>query len=257
MRSEIRQTRPSNYGQSESIPRRSEKPRDVQEPQLPSANSSRQRSVELAPAHIEQAVRHDRFSCGCMKFRQDTNAPDVPQRALCQKSFFVCTVKKFGNLPGAGSIYVETVIDCTSGTAFAKVYSGKSAMNGVDILHSRVLPHFERRGREITALHTLSTSEYCGLSPIHPFEAFLSACRIRHLALDDACPRCRQLCDRFYHLLLKDFFAAALRKTFQLSLPSLQRELDEFVESHNARDSDEEHEPQDNFGLPANFSVHP
>jgi len=257
MRSDIRRARPSNERQFKGISRSGEKPRDAQEQRLPSAKPGEQRSAKLTATQFEHADRNARFSCGCVQIRQDADAPDVRQRAVCQKSFFVCTVKKFGNLPGAGSIYVETVIDCASGAAFAKVYSGKSAMNGVDILHSRVVPYFERRGLEVTAVHTLSTNEYCGLSPIHPFEAFLSASHIRHLSLDDACPRCRQLCDRFYHLLLKDFFAPALRKNFQLSLSGLQRDLDAFVESRNIHQTDQEHQSQDDFGPPTNFSVHP
>ena len=245
----------------EAHPKRSShssgKLRVSQEQHIPSVSPDEQRPLELAHSPTEQIERHAEFSCGCNLFGHTPDAPDSRARALCQKSFLVCTVKKFGDLPGASSIFVEAAIDCASGTVFAKVYPEKSAMNGVDLLRSRAVPYLERRGWSIASVHTLSTSEYCGLTPIHPYEAYLSASHIRHCPLGDACPRCRQLCYRFYQLLMKDFFVPALRRNFQLSLSGLQRDLDAFVESHNARPPDNEQESQDNSWPPANFSVHP
>ncbi len=232
-----------------------EKPRDLQERQLPCASPGGKRSAKPDQAHVGKAIRRTIFSCGCEQFRQASESCEA--RSLCQESFFVCSVKKFGNLPGAGSIFVETVVDCASGAAFAKVYSEKSAMNAVDTLRSRAVPHFQRRGCAVEAVHTPGTAEYCGFSPIHPFEAFLSESHIQHFSLGDACPRCRQRCERFYRLLRKDFFVPALRRSFQLSLSSLQQELDAFIESRNALQALEEQESHENSGRPANFSVHP
>ena len=254
MRSE---TRRFDAAQPMSNSHSSERRRDAQEQYLASVSAREAPSIDLTHTPPEHLNRRARFSCGCVRFSHDDDAPDGRARALCQKSFLVCTVKKFGDLPGAGNIYVETAIDCASGTAFAKMYSEQSAMNGVDLLRSRAVPYFERRGWNISSVHTLSTSEYCGLSPFHPFEAFLDACHIRHFALGDACPRCRQLCYRFYQMLMKDFFAPALRRNFQLSLSGLQKDLDAFVESHNARRPDNDQKSQDYLGPLENFSVHP
>ena len=108
--------------------------------------------------------------------------------SLFQEMFFFCTVKNVGDIPGAGCIYVETVVDRDSGIAFAKVYSAKNAMNAVDILASRVVPFFERQGIAIKEIHTRKTSEYCGLPPAHPFETFLATSHIQHLPMDHARP---------------------------------------------------------------------
>jgi hypothetical protein len=254
MRSEARRC---DAAQPTSSAHSSENGRDAQEQHSASVSTREARSIDLTHPPPEHLNRRARFSCGCVRFSHDDDAPDGRARALCQKSFLVCTVKKFGDLPGAGSIHVETAIDCSSGTAFAKVYPEKCAMNGVDLLRSRALPYFERRGWNIASVHTLSTSEYFGLSPVQPYEAFLSASRIRHFALSDACPRCRQLCYRFYQMLMKDFFAPALRRNFQVSLSGLQKDLDAFVESHNARPTENKQLSQDNSTPPENFSVHP
>jgi hypothetical protein len=255
MRSGIKRARTSDTQQCSGNSDSGEKPRDLQERPLPSASPEGKRSAEPTQTHVDQAGRPTVFSCGCEELRQVTAASEA--RSLCQESFFVCSVKKFGNLPGAGSIFVETVVDCSSGTTFAKVYSEKSAMNAVDTLRSRAVPYFQRRGCAVEAVHTPGTVEYCGFSPIHPFEAFLSASHIQHFSLGDACPRCRQRCERFHQLLLKDFFAPALRRNFQLSLSSLQQELDAFIESHNALPPLEGQESQETSGPSANFSVHP
>ena len=77
--------------------------------------------------------------------KQDVGFP-CQAHSLFQELFFFCTIKKVGDVPGAGCIYVETVVDRDSGVAFAKVYSAKNAINAVDILASRVVPFFERRG---------------------------------------------------------------------------------------------------------------
>lgn len=150
--------------------------------------------------------------------------------SLFQEVFFFCTVKDVGDVPGAGRIYVETVVDRDTGFAFAKVYSAKSAMNAVDILASRAVPFFDRQGLAIKEIHTRKTGEYCGLVPVHPFETFLATSHILHLPTDQPC---NYLCEQFYRFLLKEFFQPALRKKFRLSLDDLQKDLDAFVEAYN------------------------
>jgi len=157
-----------------------------------------------------------------------------PGHSLFQAMFFFCRVKKIGDAPGAECIYVETVVDRDSGVAFAKVFSTRSAMNAVDILASRVFPFFERRGIAIKDIHTRKTSEYCGLLPRYPFKALLASSHIQHLEMDQSSRPYNYLCEHFYRFLLKEFFPAALRRAFQLSLHGIQRDLDAFVEAYNA-----------------------
>ena len=182
------------------------------------------------------------FPCSPMRWRKERvggkeEKEDVASNhghSLFQEVFFFCTVKNLGDVPGAGCIYVETVVDRDSGIAFAKVYSAKNAMNAVDILASRVVPFFERQGIAIKEIHTRKTSEYCGLLPVHPFETFLATSHIQHLPMDQSSQPYNYLCEQFYRFLLKEFFQPALRRKFQLSLDELQKDLDAFVEAYNA-----------------------
>jgi hypothetical protein len=163
--------------------------------------------------------------------------PDVTfdaGHALFQELFFFCRVKNVGDISGTENIYVETVVDRDSGVAFAKLYSARSAMNGLDILESRVIPFFERHGIAIKEIHTRRTNEYCGFPPRHPFETFLAASHIEHLLMDHSSQPYNLLCEQFYHFLLKEFFPPALRKHFQLSLDEMQKDLDSFVDAYNA-----------------------
>ena len=175
-------------------------------------------------------------------------------RALFQEVFFFCTIKNLGDIPGTGCVYVETVVDRDTGMAFAKVYSAKHPINAVDILASRVVPFFERQGQTIEEIHTRKTSEYCGLLPVHAYETFLATSQIRHLPKNQPGHPDHHLCEEFYRFLLKEFFLPALRRKFQITLDSLQKDLDIFVEAYN--------QARMNIGprfqpLPANFPVHP
>jgi len=154
--------------------------------------------------------------------------------SLYQEIFFLCTVKNLGDVPGPGSIYVETVVDGDSGFSFAKIYSAKNAMNAVDILDSRVLPFFERHAISIRGIHTQKTNEYCGQVFLHPYETYLATSHIQHLPIHLPGHPYSHFCEQFYRFLLDKFFPAALRKTFHLSMDELQKDLDTFVEAYNA-----------------------
>ncbi len=164
--------------------------------------------------------------------REDLALDEGP--SLFQEVFFFCTVKEVGDVPGAGCIYVETVVDRGSGIAFAKVYSAKNAMNAVDILATRVVPFFGRQGITIKEIHTRKTGEYCGLPLAHAFETFLATSHIRHLPMDLPGHPHNHLCEQFYRFLLKEFFCRLSAKTFKLSLDGLQKDLDTFVGAYNA-----------------------
>jgi hypothetical protein len=191
---------------------------------------------------LDTAQKEPRFPsppCARVKSELDDEAETVEAadddgHSLFQEVFFFCTIKNVGDVPGAGCIYVETVVDHGSGIAFAKVYSAKHALNAVDILESRVLPFFEGQGLAIKEIHTRKTREYCGLLLVHPFETFLATAHIRHLPMDQPGHPKHQLCEQFYRFVLKEFFMPALRRKFQLTLQGLQKELDVFVDAYNA-----------------------
>ncbi len=166
--------------------------------------------------------------------KKKEEAGQTTGHALFQESFFFCTVKNVGDIPGAGCIYVEAAVEPISGVAFAKVYSAKSPLNAVDFLRSRVVPFFERRGNVIGEIYTRRTTEYCGPVTTHAFESFLAGSHIRHLHVDHCSRPYNYICEQFYRLLLKEFFLPALRTRFDLTLVELQRKLDAFVQSHNS-----------------------
>lgn len=187
--------------------------------------------------------------------RKREEATPQSSRSLFQEMFFFCTVKNVGDVSGTGCIHVETVVDRDSGVAFAKVYSTRNAMNAVDILASRVMPFFKRKGIAIKEIHTRKTSEYCGVPLAHPFETFLATSQIRHMPMDHPGHPHAHVCEQFYRFLLKEFFPAALRKTFRLSLDELQKDLDTFIDAYNARQMNHENETNAAPHPSANFPV--
>ena len=153
---------------------------------------------------------------------------------LYQEAFFFCSVPNVGDVPGTGSIYVETVVDRESGCAFARVYPAKNALNAADILSTRVFPFFRRQGFTIENLRTPRKPEYFGLVSLHPFEILLAASHIHHRSTNDPGAPVSYLCLQFYRFLQKELFQPVLRKTFHFTLDQLQKELDKFVDAYNA-----------------------
>lgn len=168
------------------------------------------------------------------------SAPDIveaapyPGHSLFQDSFLFCKFKKFGDEPGLADVYVETVVDGCSGVAFAKVYSGESAVTATDIFETRVAPFFERHGVPIEQVITTGAGEYSGIAPIHPFETFLAKSNIRHVYTPRSGQMHSPLCMQFFSILQHEFFAPALRGKFQHTLESLQKELDHFLDAYNS-----------------------
>jgi hypothetical protein len=154
-------------------------------------------------------------------------------RWLFQESFFVCTVKNFGDAPGIRDIYVETVVDENCKLGFAKAYPSINAMNGVDILQDRVLPFYNRYDAKIERIFTPSSREYCGLAPIHPFETLLATSHIQHHSVDPRSWMHVRPSEDFHHALNAEFFTPAIRKYSYRSFDKLQRDLDIFVEKYN------------------------
>lgn len=213
-----------------------------------------------SPNHIQEGPPALAHRCEVTKIELEAgqveeNTASNEGHSLFQESFFFCTVKNVGEIRGPRCIYVETVVDRDSGLAFAKVYPARNAMNAVDILASRVVPFFERRGLAIKEIHTRNTSEYCGLPPVHPFETYLATAHIEHLPKSQSGYPANYLCEQFYRFLLKEFFLPALRKTFRLSLDDLQKDLDAFVEMYNAMQTKRKNQMKNAPPAPANFLV--
>ena len=178
----------------------------------------------LLPRVLKAASNH-------LQVRSDTAAGGG--HSLVQESFFVCTVKNVGDIPGTGSVYVETVVDCDSGMAFAKVYPARNAAYAVDILVSAVIPFLRRHKIAIEQVFTRKTEEYCGLPVAHAYETFLMRAQIRHVTVDPSDLAPTHFCEDFYQVLLREFVPPLLRKKFDLSFDEVQKELDAFVDQYN------------------------
>ena len=172
-------------------------------------------------------------------------AAPYPGHSVFQESFFFCTIKNIGDDPGAGDIYVETAVDSYSRMAFAKVCSSRNAMNAANLLQSRVLPFFGHYGVAVERIFTPKTDEYYGLPPVHPFESLLITSHIEHQHFDPAAQNTDSFCERFFHVLQREFFTPALRKRFHQSVATLQQDLDAFVETYNSERICLETDPQD------------
>ncbi len=78
------------------------------------------KTMESSPAVL------GRHAARFRKQRRKCTGGSAERHSLFQEVFFFCTVKDIGDVPGAGCIYVETVVDRDAGIAFAKVYSAKN-----------------------------------------------------------------------------------------------------------------------------------
>lgn len=207
------------------------------------------------PQNRDRSTEAPSSSANISRATEKTSAPACAGRLLLQDSFFFCTVPGVGDLPGAGSIYVETVVDRDSGIAFAKIYSTRRSINGVDILTSRVVPFFDRNGETIKEIHTRHTSKYCGPVPKHPFHTFLASSGIQHVVIDALDFQYARVCQEFFCFLVKEFLEPALRRSFQVSIDRLQMDLDVFIEAYNSSKSVHSREWSAELAAPANFLV--
>jgi hypothetical protein len=157
-----------------------------------------------------------------------------PGHSLYQDSFLFCKFKKIGDAHQLADVYVETIVDGCTGLAFAKVYSAEGAWNAADIFQTRVAPFFARHGVPIEQVITTGAEEYCGIPPIHPFEAFLAASGIRHARAQGSGESHSPLCAQLFAVLQHEFLAPALRGKFEHTLESLQQELDHFLTAYNS-----------------------
>ena len=158
-----------------------------------------------------------------------------PGHSLVQESFFICTVKGFGEIAGLGNLYVETVVDPDCRLAFAKVCGAQSPLNAANILQTCVLPFYERHGVPVERMFTRNSREFCGLMPTHPYELFLVSAKIEHALLGRGQDSLRLPCQQLYHILCQEFFALEFRRTFRHSFSTLQRALDLFLEGYNRK----------------------
>jgi len=161
---------------------------------------------------------------------QHVEAP-YPGYLGCQDTYFV------GTLKGVGRVYAQTFVDAHCSWAAAKLYLSKLPMTAVDLLHNRVLPHYEAAGIGLERVLTDNGREYCGRPLHHPFELYLTVQQVEHRNTKVHSPKTNGFCERFNRTLKEEFFSVAYRKTLYESVQQLQDDLDRWLDFYNEQRS--------------------
>ena len=72
-----------------------------------------------------------------------------------------------------GKVYIQSVLDCHSRHAWARLYTSKLPVTAVHILNEAVLPFFEDHGAVVSVVLSDNGREFCGRPDHHPYELFL------------------------------------------------------------------------------------
>ncbi len=138
-----------------------------------------------------------------------------------------------GNIKGVGRIYQQTFIDTYSKVAFAKLYTGKTAITAADMLNDVVLPFFEEQDVQLLRVLTDRGTEYCGKKEYHEYELYLNVEDIEHSKTKARHPQTNGICERFHRTIQNEFYAITFRKKMYQNLEVLQQDLDIWIKEYN------------------------
>jgi len=144
-----------------------------------------------------------------------------------QDTFYVGTFK------GVGRVYQQTFVDTYSKVAFAKLYTTKTPITAADLLNDKVLPFFAEEELPMLRILTDRGSEYCGRAETHDYQLYLAINDIEHSKTKVRSPQTNGICERFHKTILQEFYQVALRKNLYSDLPTLQKDLDEWLDYYN------------------------
>ena len=144
-----------------------------------------------------------------------------------QDTYYVGTIK------GIGRIYQQTFIDTYSKVAACKLYTSKTPITAADLLNDHVLPMLEREGVELLRILTDRGSEFCGKPERHDYQLYLAVNDIDHSRTKAYSPQTNGICERFHRTVKEEFYEVTFRKKVYSDLPSLQADLDAWVDHYN------------------------
>jgi transposase InsO family protein len=150
-----------------------------------------------------------------------------PGYLISQDAFYV------GYLKGVGRIYQQSVVDTYSSVAFAKLYTAKVPITAADILNDRVLPFFDEQNIPVLRVLTDRGTEYCGSPDKHPYQLYLQLNEIEHTKTRVKSPQSNGICERFHQTVLNEFYRVAFRKKIYSDIETLQKDLDEYIDTYN------------------------
>jgi transposase InsO family protein len=112
-----------------------------------------------------------------------------------------------GALKGVGKVYLQTVVDCHSPYAWARLYTSKLPITAVQLINNHVLPTFEAAGAKIAAVLFDSGREFYGRLDRHPYELFLQLEEIEHRTTKVKRPQSTDgIVERLHRTLLDEHF---------------------------------------------------
>jgi transposase InsO family protein len=138
-----------------------------------------------------------------------------------------------GTLKGVGKVYMQTVIDCHSRHAWARLYTSKIPISAVHVMNNDVLPFFEKHKVKIEHVLTDNGREYCGRMDHHPFELFLQLEDIKHRYTKVRRPQSNGYVERLHRTMLDEHYRIKGRTKFYESVSEMQKDLDEYLVEYN------------------------
>lgn len=150
-----------------------------------------------------------------------------PGYLVAQDTYYVGTIK------GVGRIYQQTVIDTYTRVAFAKLYTSKHAITSADVLNDRVIPFFEEQEIPILRMLTDRGTEFNGRPENHEYELYLQLENIDHSKTKVRHPQSNGICERLHRTMQDEFYAVTFRRKLYQDLPSLQADLDDWINYYN------------------------
>jgi transposase InsO family protein len=184
-------------------------------------NETSHRKLQLS---VDQIKLLERFS---PEFRERHIVVNFPGELVAVDTFFV------GTLKGIGKIYLQTVLDCYSRYAWARLYPNKLPLTAVQIMNNDVLPFFEKHHIEIHTVLSDNGREFCGRPDRHPYELFLQLEGIDHRNTKVHRPQSNGFIERFHRTLLDEHFRIQGRVKFYESLGEMQKDLDIYLKRYN------------------------
>jgi transposase InsO family protein len=174
----------------------------------------------------EQARLLERYS---PEFRERHIETHATGELVAVDTFFV------GTLKGVGKVYLQTVLDCHSRYAWARLYTSKLPVTAVHVLNTDVLPWFEQHATRIQTILSDNGREFCGRSDRHPYELFLQLEDIAHRTTRVRRPQSNGFIERFHRTLLDEHLRVTGRTTWYETLEEMQTDLDAYLIQYNTK----------------------
>lgn len=182
-----------------------------------------ERTIELTLTE-EQTRTLERFS---PEFRERHIEAPHTGSLVAVDTFFV------GTLKGVGKIYLQTVIDCHSRYAWARLYPSKLPVTAVHLMNNDVISTFEQHSAKIDTVLSDNGREFCGRPDQHPYELFLQLGEIEHRTTRVKRPQSNGLVERLHGALLDERFRVEGRRTWFETIDEMQAVLDTYMDGYN------------------------